>query len=94
MKELNMDINSKKPKGSWSKRVEKGENSEEIRVKEILNGFLITKTKNWRDEKGNYQYDTEELFSKTNPLEENKEETSSDSKVETLYKGLFDGWEV
>lgn len=90
MKELSIDPSSKKAKGSWSKRIEKGEDSEEIRVKEIMNGFLITKNKNWRDEKGEYHYDTEEMFSETNPLEE-KEEVANDKKVETMYKKMFGG---
>ena len=90
MKELDIKADNKKPKGTWSKRVENGDNSEEIRVKEIMNGFLITKNKNWRDEKGEYHYDTEEMFSKENPLEE-KEKPADDKKIETLYKGMFGG---
>ena len=90
MKELSIKDDNKKPMGTWSKRVQKGDVSEEIRVRQILNGYVINKSKNWKDEKGNYQYDDVEMFSETNPLEE-KEKLADDKKIETLYKGLFGG---
>lgn len=90
MKELDIKADNKKPMGTWSKRIKKGDTSEEISVRQIINGFLITKSKSWKDDNGNYQYDDVESFSETNPLEE-KEKPTNDGKVETLYKGLFGG---
>lgn len=55
-----------------------GENKQEkrINVEPIQNGFLITKTVDGRDKKGNWIYETKKWYSATNPLEINTEDKS------------------
>ena len=47
-----------------------------INVEAIENGFLITKTVEGRDKKGNWQYSTKKWFSAENPLEITSEDKS------------------
>lgn len=54
---------------SFSKGINEKKKDIRVNVEEIKNGFLITKTIDGRDAKGNYQYITEKYFSADNPLE-------------------------
>lgn len=88
MKELS--IESDKPMGEWSKSVKTGDHEVTVKVRQITNGYIIKKSKSWKDKEGNYQYEDAEEFSETNPLEEKEEEkVSNENKIEHLYKGLF-----
>ncbi len=49
--------------GKDDKKVEKS-----ISVEEISNGFIITENKDYKDKKGQWQYKTTKVYSKTNPL--------------------------
>ena len=53
--------------GKGDKKVEK-----RISVEEISNGFIITENKDFKDAKGNWQYETTKAYSKTNPLADSK----------------------
>lgn len=53
----------------WSKRVTIGDDSTTIEVEQIENGYLVTKSRDYRDKNGNYMYEVKKAFSKTNPLE-------------------------
>ncbi len=69
-----LDINeSKAPEKEkvtrWSKRVTIGDETTTIEVEKIENGYLITKSRDYRDSTGAYMYETKKMFSKTNPLE-------------------------
>lgn len=41
-----------------------------ITVEEISNGYLITKTMDYKDKEGNYKCKTKKFFSKEDPFEE------------------------
>ena len=47
-----------------------------VRVRQIKNGFIITKETSGEDTKGHYQYNSEEFYSETNPLEIKTEDKS------------------
>lgn len=53
---------------NFSKGQNKDKQDIRINVKEIKNGFIISKTTEGRDAKGNWQYNNEEWYSETNPL--------------------------
>lgn len=78
---------NKKPLKRWTKSIRIGDETTEIEVKEISNGYLIRKSRNYKDKDG-WQYDDVEEYSKTNPLEEDGDAKEGDS-VENIYKGLF-----
>lgn len=50
-----------------------------ISVEEISNGYLITRTTEWNDDKKGWQYETQKAFSPTNPLEFDPDESLADS---------------
>lgn len=78
---------NKKPLKRWTKSIRIGDETTEIEVKEISNGYLIRKSRNYKDKDG-WQYDDVEEYSKTNPLEEDGDAKEGDS-VKDLYEGLF-----
>ena len=45
-----------------------GDNSVTYRVEQILNGFLVVKDTESKDEKGNYGFKCEKYYSKENPF--------------------------
>lgn len=82
-----------KPKKTWSKRVEIGDESLETRVREIENGYIIKTCHSYKNDDG-YQYDEKEKFSETNPLSEDPDATTS-KPIKDLYKELFnDDWDI
>jgi hypothetical protein len=40
-----------------------------LRVREISNGWILETSTDYKDSKGNYQYETKEEYSKENPLD-------------------------
>lgn len=54
-------------KGTGDKKVEK-----RVSVEEISNGFIIIESKDYKDAKGNWKYETTKVYSETNPLAEAK----------------------
>jgi hypothetical protein len=56
--------NSTKPKKGKGKRNEEKRTT----IKEIENGFIITRSISWDDDKG-YHHDEKQFYSETNPLE-------------------------
>jgi len=53
--------------GTGDKKIEK-----RIAVEEIENGFIVLETKEYKDPKKGWQYEEKKVYSKTNPLDENK----------------------
>jgi len=92
MKELDTPSQDKTPKKTWSKRTRIGENTTEVTVEEISNGYLITTWKSWEDSEGKYHSNETKAFSKENPLENDIDsEKPGKQSIESLYKGLFGG---
>lgn len=50
-----------------------------ISVEEISNGYLVIRSTEWNDPKKGWQYETQKLFSPTNPLEFDPDESLADS---------------
>ena len=89
LKSITEDVkkDNKKPLKRWTKSIRIGEDTTEIEVKEISNGFLIRKSHNYKTKDG-WQYDDVEEFSKTNPLANDDESKEGDS-IKEMYEGLF-----
>ena len=89
LKSITEDVkkDNKKPLKRWTKSIRIGEDTTEIEVKEISNGFLIRKSHNYKTKDG-WQYDDVEEFSKTNPLANDAESKEGDS-IKEMYEGLF-----
>jgi len=58
-----------KDKISVSKTSKKGKQDIRVEVREIKNGFIIRKSTEGKNNKGEWEYKTEEWFSKTDPFE-------------------------
>ena len=41
-----------------------------VTVRTIENGFIIQRTREYKDKKGHYQYETKEFYSKDDPFED------------------------
>lgn len=56
----------------------KSKDGKEVRisVEEIENGYLVTQNLEWNDPKKGWQYKTKRIFSATNPLEFNMEDST------------------
>jgi hypothetical protein len=56
----------------------KSKDGKEVRisVEEIENGYLVTQNIEWNDPKKGWQYKTKKIFSASNPLEFNMEDTT------------------
>lgn len=78
-----------KPVTSWRKSTRVGDDEETIEVEKISNGFLVTKSKNWRDKDKGYQSSNEKIFSKTNPLEGDSKAGEKKNDIKDLYKSMF-----
>ena len=89
LKSITEDVkkDNKKPLKRWTKSIRIGEDTTEIEVKEISNGYLIRKSRSYKNKDG-WQYDDVEEFSKTNPLEEDGDAKEGDS-IKEMYEGLF-----
>ena len=89
LKSITEDVkkDNKKPLKRWTKSIRIGEDTTEIEVKEISNGYLIRKSRNYKTKDG-WQYDDVEEFSKTNPLEEDGDAKEGGS-IKEMYEGLF-----
>ena len=89
MSSISEDVkkDNKKPMGRWTKSIKIGDDTTEIVVKELVKGFLVTKSHNYKDKDG-WQYDDIEEYSETNPLADDTEATKGKS-VKELYTGMF-----
>lgn len=64
-------VNSSKEKNSiWSREEQIGDVCRIVKVEEVENGFIITKSKSWEDPEKGYVYKEKKILSKTNPLED------------------------
>ena len=61
---------------SVSKSTKKNKKRVRVEVREIKNGFIVQKNSEWEDPKKGRQYENEEWYSKTDPLEINTDGTS------------------
>ncbi len=57
----------------------KDKKEERVSVEEIENGFLITKSIQHENKKGEWKFDTKKWYSKTNPLEFAKDTPLADA---------------
>ena len=89
LKSISEDVkkDNKKPMGRWTKTVKIGDDETTITVEELVKGFLITKSHNYKNKDG-WQYDDIKEFSETNPLEEDGGAKKGDS-IKEMYEGLF-----
>lgn len=68
---METQMTSKKSKETRSPFTGKKFNEEKrTTVKEIKNGYIITRSISWEDKDGRYHSDSEEIYSKDNPLED------------------------
>lgn len=75
-------------KESMSLSEKKGKLTQEVRVREIENGYIVTISKYGDDSKGNYINEDKEYFSKTNPLNKNSTEETQKSLFEKTYDNI------
>lgn len=61
--------------GQGKNRIEK-----RISVEEIENGFIVSESKEWQDEKKGYQYECKKYYSEKNPLSASNQMMSSIKK--------------
>lgn len=61
--------------GQGKNRIDK-----KISVEEIENGFIVSESKEWQDEKKGYQYECKKYYSEKNPLSANNQMMSSIKK--------------
>lgn len=78
---------NKKPMGRWSKSIKIGDDETTINVEELVKGFLITKSHNYKTKDG-WQYDDIKEYSETNPLEDDNSATKG-TPIKETYKSLF-----
>lgn len=47
-------------------------NGKEVRynIEEIENGYVLTVNREWKDKKGDYQYETKKYYTKENPIQQ------------------------
>lgn len=64
--------------------VNKKDNNKTIEVEEVSNGFIVSVSKDYKAEDGEWKYETKKYISKTNPLTKNKEMESEDTDVTEL----------
>lgn len=76
-----------KTKKRWEKSSRIGDDESRVTVREIENGYLITKYRSWKDDEG-WHSDEDEVFSKSNPLEKD-EEASDKPSIKDLYTSIF-----
>lgn len=72
MENVSKNKTQKDEKVSFSKRVTKGDSTIEWTVKQVENGFVITKMESSEGKKG-WAYDEKTYISATNPLEKKPE---------------------
>lgn len=61
--------------GQGKNRIDK-----KISVEEIENGFIVSESKEWQDEKKGYQYECKKYYSEKNPLSASNQMMSSIKK--------------
>ena len=82
------EISPKKDKKTWSLRKRDDDGSVEISVKELDGGgFLVCKSKDYKDKDGNYKYETTEYYSEKNPLEPKDEEKELLDTINNVVDG-------
>lgn len=61
---------SKKENSVWIREDQVGDVCRRVKIEEVENGFIITKSKSWEDSEKGYTYKEKKILSKTNPLED------------------------
>jgi len=57
--------------------VRKDGNNKNITIEKIANGYLIIQSKDYKNKKGEWKYETIKTYSKEDPLKTKEEETES-----------------
>lgn len=89
-----VSVSSNAEKGTWRKSITKDNITKTVEVRKIENGYIITAGSHGRkkNDKGEEEWfdTTKEIFSKTNPLEDEEDEFKSEKKmIQDMKKSLY-----
>jgi hypothetical protein len=77
----------KKKRQTWSQTKRVGDITEEINVEKLDNeGYLITISKTWYDEKNNWKNMDSKVYSETNPLDTDESDNPIDKVASMLVR--------
>jgi hypothetical protein len=77
----------KKQRQTWSQTKRVGDTTEEINVEKLDNeGYLITVSKHWYDEKNNWKSLDSKVYSETNPLDTDESDNPIDKVASMLVR--------
>lgn len=77
----------KKKRETWSQTKRIGDKTEEINVEKLDNeGYLITISKSWTDQKNGWQHEDSKIYSDTNPLDKDESSDPMDQVASMLVR--------
>ena len=86
-------MGNEETKWSFSVTEKNGDVETTTRVRQVENGFIVCKEKNWK-ENGEYKWETKEYISKDNPIasQTKKKETPKEVEaIESFFNSVGDG---
>lgn len=84
-----MGNSSEKPKYKrWSKEVRVDDCTKRIEVEQVSNGYLISITKDYKDESGEWKYETVKKVSLDNPFD--KKDTEEEETGDSMFDGILE----